>query len=257
MKKHLDFYRAIDRETKYTVEKDPERHPFYTTLLSFIERWDLRNKRCLEIGSSKGLFQDMILDYTGVDVAEGLAHYYHKKYVVISDARLPFLDSHFDGIFTYATHEHIPDLETALEEIVRVLKPGGVCLFAPAWHTRPWFAGGHQVRRFEDLDWKEKLVKCSIPVRDFSLIRWPKIILRRLLHLIAFFWAGATPKPLKYIRLTANYETYWQSDSDACNSLDTFDVILWFRSRKMTCHGYDNLLKALFVRTYALELQKP
>jgi len=257
-KNHLNFYQAVDREKVYAAETDPLHHPFYSTLQRFIEKWDLYDKKCLEIGSAKGLFQDMVQHYTGVDVAENLSDYYHKKYVVIADARLPFPNESFEGIFTYATHEHIPDLETALQEIVRVLAPGGVCLFAPAWHTRPWFAEGYQVRPFSDLPLKGKLIKISISLRDFALVRWPKVLLKRLLGLVLFaFDRGGRLRPLKYKKLKANYEVFWQSDSDACNSLDPFDVILWFRSRRIICHGYQNLLKALYVRTIALELQKP
>ena len=253
----LSFYQTIDREKIYTVETEPRSHPFYAILRPFIEKWNLHEKKCLEIGSAKGLFQDVIIDYTGVDVAESLSTYYHKRYEVVSDARLPFSDESFDGIFTYATHEHIPDLETALQEIVRVLKPGGVCLFAPAWHTRPWFSQGYQVRPYSTLTWTESAVKLAIPFRDFILIRWPVVFLRRLMRLVVFCVDRGRARDLQYKKLKANYEIFWQSDSDACNSLDPFDIILWFRSRKFICHGYENLLKALFVRTFALELQRP
>ncbi|MBN4073580.1 class I SAM-dependent methyltransferase [Mariprofundus ferrooxydans] len=140
------FYENIDRNAVYTVENDPENHPFYPILVPFIERWHLQHgKKCLEVGSSKGLFQNLVDDYTGVDIAESLRHHYVKNFVVASDETLPFPDDHFDAIFTYATHEHIPQLESALNEIFRVLRPRGVVLFSPAWHTRSWFAGGYAV----------------------------------------------------------------------------------------------------------------
>lgn len=253
----LTFYNKVDRENVYTIEANLSLHSFNPILRNFIQKWQLFEKKCLEIGSSKGLFQDMVHDYTGVDVAGNLASHYHKKYVVVSDARLPFPDNSFDAIFTYATHEHIPDIETALEEIVRILKPGGVCLFAPAWHTRPWFAKGYQIRPFGTLSIKEKFIKVSIPFRDCILFRWPLVFLRRVARLVIFIINPGKTRKLKYKKLNANYETYWQSDSDACNSFDPFDVIIWFRSRKFTCHGYEKLFKALFVRAFALELQKP
>lgn len=259
-KRHQDnvsFYNTIDRETIYTIERDCREHPFSLMLTPFIERRHLKDKKCLEIGSSKGLFQDSVADYTGVDVAESLRKHYHKPYYVVSAARLPFPDNNFDAIFTYATHEHIPDVETALEEIIRVLKPGGVCLFAPAWHTRPWFAGGYQVRPYSDLSFAGKLVKLSIPIRDSVLIRWPLVLLRRMARLCRYLFSAGGPVPLRYRKLKANYETFWQSDSDACNSLDSFDVILWFRSRGFICHGHENPIRMILARTHGLELQKP
>ena len=256
-KKRTSYYENIDRQCSYAAENEPDRHAFYNALLEYIERWDLKSKKLLEIGSGKGLFQDLVDDYTGVDIAESLSSYYHKKYVVVSGGKLPFNDETFDAVFTYATHEHIPELETALVEIARILKPGGVCLFAPAWHTRPWFTQGYQVRSYSELSMKEKFIKFTIPLRDCVLIRWPRIIMRRIVHLIMYSLSLNHPVLLKYKKLEANYEVFWQSDSDACNSIDPFDVILWFRSRKFICHSYQNLARALFVRTYALELQKP
>lgn len=253
------FYENINRDTTYTIENLPEEHPFYSILIPFLEKWRCKSKRCLEIGCSKGLFQNFVDDYTGVDIAPSLSKYYSgsKKFVHTPDERLPFQDNEFDVVFTYATHEHIPELETALNEIIRVLKPGGICLFAPAWHTRSWFAQGYQVRPYSDLSLREKLIKFSIPFREFVLFRWPMVISKRLMRLIGFLLSNGKPLPLKYKRLNANYEFFWQSDSDACNSLDPFDVVLWFKSRGLVCHGYQNLFKSIFIRTYGIEIQKP
>ena len=256
-KENISFYEQINRESVYTVDQDYRKHVFYSMLLPFVERWDLKRKKCLEIGSSKGLFQDIVDDYTGVDIAESLSSYYHKPYRVVRDAHLPFPDQHFDAIFTYATHEHIPDIDKALEEIVRVLKPGGVCLFAPAWHNRPWFAEGLAVRPYSELTLNQKIRKLFIPVRDFVPFRWSTVFLRRLIRLILYLMYYANKRPLRYTKLDANYETFWQSDSDACNSLDPFDVIIWFKARGCICHGFENLLQALFVRTHWLEVFKP
>lgn len=254
----IAFYESIDRENIYTIESDPLKHPFYGFLKEFIDKHNLvKGKKCLEIGSGKGLFQDLVEDYTGVDIVEHLRKYYHKNFVVTEGALLPFSESSFDAIWTYATHEHIPKIETALREIIRVLKPGGVCLFAPAWHTRPWFAEGYQLRSYSELNYKGKLMKLSIPFRDCILVRWPLIFFGRLFRLYRYLFTNKVPIKLHSKKLRANYLKYWQSDSDACNSLDPCDVILWFKSRGIICHGYEKLINILLVRTYALELQKP
>ncbi len=252
-----EFYENIDRESEYAPGDDPVQHPFHELLTTFIDKWNLQQKKCLEIGSAKGLFQDLVVDYTGVDLASSLSKYYHKPFFPVADARLPFPNATFDAVFSYATYEHIPDIDIALEELVRVMKAGAVCLLAPAWHTRAWFADGYSVRPFSDLTFSQKLIKASIPIRDSPLIRYPFVILRRLARLGGYLLGRGRPAVLKHRKLKANYQEYWQSDSDACNSLDPFDVILWFRSRGFVCHGYTNLAKCLLVRTYALELQKP
>jgi SAM-dependent methyltransferase len=250
----LNFYENVNRESAYAGYKHCRTHPLYLHLVPFLERWGLADQKCLEVGSARGLFQDLVQDYTGVDVAAHLAVWYHKPFVVVTDARLPFPDNFFDGVFSHSTHEHIPEVEQALEEIIRVLKPGGVCLFAPAWHTRPWVAEGLKVRPYHDLSLSQRLRKLLIPARECPLVRWPLVLTRRLWR--AWRWRVSSPAPLRYRRLHANYERFWQSDSDACNSLDPFDVILWFRSRGLICHGYEDLLASLLVRTHALEIQK-
>lgn len=45
--------------------------------------------------------------------------------VLYDGAALPFPDSHFDVVVSYAVLEHVQDESQALEEIYRVLKPGG------------------------------------------------------------------------------------------------------------------------------------
>lgn len=251
------FYECIDRNSVYTIENNPTQHPFYPILTQFIDSWDLQHgKKCLEIGSSKGLFQNLVEDYTGVDIAESLACYYTKNFFVTRDETLSFADNYFDAIFTYATHEHIPELEISLEEIFRVLKPGGVVLFAPAWHTRPWFAGGYMVRPYSDFKVWQKIIKFSIPLRNFFLYRYSVVFSRRLINLLGHAFRFGKPVFLKYKKLKANYEIYWQSDSDACNSIDPFDVILWCRARGIQIIGYENLIKSLFFREIGLQLIK-
>jgi SAM-dependent methyltransferase len=254
---YMKFYEDIDRQSVYTTETDVKKHPFYGLLIKFIELWNLNNKKCLEIGSATGLFQDLINNYTGIDIAENLRKYYHKPFFVVTNANLPFPDASFDAVFSYATHEHIPEVEKSMAEIARVLKPGGVCLLAPAWHSRPWFAEGLAVRPYSDLTLSQKIRKFFIPLRDSVLMRWPLVFIRRVIRLIQYLCFRSTPLQLRFKKLDANYTTFWHSDSDACNSLDPFDIILWLRSRGFICFGYESLIRALLVRTQGLQFQKP
>ena len=50
------------------------------------------------------------------------------RFEVADLRRLPFGDGEFDLIVSFETIEHVPDPETVLDELARVLKPGGLLL---------------------------------------------------------------------------------------------------------------------------------
>ena len=55
------------------------------------------------------------------------------------------------------------------------------------------------------------------------------------------FSASFGPTRLHYHRLEPNYDTYWQPDSDAVNSIDPHEAMLWFTSRGDECLNCDML----------------
>lgn len=222
------FYEVIDRDVTYTPWTQADKHSAYKPLIKFVDEFHLENKKCLEIGSSKGLFQDLVKDYTGIDVSKKLGKYYHKKYVILDDTYLfPFDNESFDAIWSWAVHEHIPDLQSSLEEIVRVLKKGGILFFAPAWNCRSWAAQGYPVRSYLDLTLYGKIIKFSILFRDSTVYKILTKILVRLLRFIIYRLTNKYKK-IKYRKLNANYEKFRMSDSDACNSIDPYDLFYGF-----------------------------
>ncbi|MDQ1634482.1 MAG: hypothetical protein QOJ32_1291 [Frankiaceae bacterium] len=68
----------------------------------------------------------------------------------VADAeRLPFDDDSFDLVVGHAVLHHIPDLDTTVREILRVLKPGGRFVFA----GEPTRHGDFLARRLSRLTW--------------------------------------------------------------------------------------------------------
>ena len=150
---YKQFYKEIDRDNIYSAGLNVNEHSFYSRLLKFISEYNVHDKKVLEIGSGNGRFQDVFEDYTGIDVSEQLRRFYHKPFFVVEDGhKYPFKDETFDFIFTYAVFEHIPDINLALKEMMRVTKKGGYILFNPAWQCRPWAANGYQVRPYSDFE---------------------------------------------------------------------------------------------------------
>lgn len=233
----------------------PDQHRIYKALKSFISDHNLDRLRCLEIGSSGGMFQDMVPDYHGTDIAHSLAKHYRKPYSVAEGTRYPFPDASFDAIWTIAVFEHIPHLQEAMSEIKRLLKPGGVILFAPAWQCRSWAADGYEVRPYSDFGLYGRIVKASIPIRDSLLWRGAMTLPKRIIRHLAFI-AGLKPKFLRYKKIKPNYEKFWVSDADACNHIDPHDAVLWFESNGFTCLSHPLHLKALLIRNSHLILRK-
>jgi SAM-dependent methyltransferase len=249
-----DQGRAANYSNEHVVTQAAQ-HGRYRELSAFIRHYHLQHARCLEIGSGIGLFQDMVEDYWGTDVAYALARCYHKPYRVAECERYPFDDAMFDAIWTITAFEHIPGLQAALLELVRLLKPGGVLLFAPAWQCRSWAANGYAVRPYSDFNWQGKLVKSSIWLRNHLLWRCACVFPKRALRQ-AQYSLGCSNRQIRYRQLRANYATYWTSDSDACNSIDPHDAILWFLAHGFACLSHPNPLAAFFVRTGSLVFQK-
>lgn len=256
-RRYRSFY---DERRRETYGEDYERmraedHPHYAVLRAFIEEFELRDKKCLEIGSSGGFFQDMVEDYWGTDIAHSLARHYHKPYRVTVGPRFPFDDGMFDAIWTINVYEHIPGLNEAMLEIERLLKPGGVVLFAPAWQCRPWAADGYGIRPYRELDWRGRVTRATIPLRDSVLWRLAWLLPKRVWRHVGFLLGRRFPQ-IRFRRLNPNYEVFWQSDSDACNSIDPHDAILWFLSHGFACVSRPTNLAVFTVRTGALVFRK-
>lgn len=253
---YKDFYENIDRENTYTKATSPEEHRAYNSIISFVKKYGLTGRKVLEIGSSKGLFQDIVADYTGIDVAQSLRRYYRKPFFTVNpDGTYPFEDESFDGVWTWAVFEHIPDVNLALSELARVTRKGGHVFFCPAWQCRSWAAQGYPVRPYSDFNWWGKIVKVSIPVRNSISWRALRIFPKRLVQQ-ALFILGMRPKQLRHKKLMPNYEKFWMSDSDAVNSIDPHDAILWFVSNGFKCLNYPTNLSAFLVKTGPLIFKK-
>jgi SAM-dependent methyltransferase len=83
--------------------------------------------------------------------------------------RLPFADNSFDRIIASEVMEHVPDDLCALEELTRVLRPGGtIAITIPAWfpekvcwkitdqYHAPFVPGGH-VRIYTEEELRQKM----------------------------------------------------------------------------------------------------
>ena len=203
-------------------------------MADFAERYGLKHKTVLEVGAGSGLLQDIVPQYTALDISPHARRFFHKPFVQASATSMPFPDSIFDGLWSIWVLEHIPNPERALLEMRRVVKPGGYLFLYPYFEVDRYASRGFRVRPYSDLDWGGKLIKATIPVADSKIFHYLQAHQIRLLRSLGAR-LGHGPARLHFIRLTPSYEEYWVADSDATTSLTFHELYLWFRTRGDVC----------------------
>ncbi len=242
-----------DIESSYNLRIEPteaqKQDTHWRGVSAFVERYQLHDKRVLEVGAGSGELQDIVDNYVGLDLSSTARRFFHKPFVQGSATALPFRDGEFDAIWTVTVLEHIPEPELALREMRRVLKDDGLLYLAPAWQCNSWAADGYSVRPYSDFGLAGKINKASIPLRQSVAYRALYTFPIRFIRLLQVGLLGEQPSKFRYNALTPNYEKYWTSDADAAASMDPYEAILWHTSRGDEILNYEGALSQFFIRT--------
>lgn len=173
--------------------------------------------------------------------------------------QLSFSDSSFDGVYTWAALEHVPNPHRAFCEIDRVLRAGGCALIAPAWNCRSWTVSKLKDRPYADLNWSEKIQKATIPMREHIIFRASRSVLQRLMGEIRLL--GKQCLPLDFRELKPRWdliEKYGHiSDDDAVAEIDPHAGICFFLSRGYEVISHPGLIKRLGARHEPVIVRKP
>jgi ubiquinone/menaquinone biosynthesis C-methylase UbiE len=89
--------------------------------------------RVLEAGCGTGLVMDRVrwrgtTDLFGIDLSAGMlavARQHRSRVAQASVTALPFRDASFDVAYSFKVLAHVPDIGMALQEMARVVRPGG------------------------------------------------------------------------------------------------------------------------------------
>ena len=84
--------------------------------------------RLLDFGCGNKPYEDLfdVQEYIGLDIEEsGHSHKNEQVDIYYNGKTIPFDDNHFDSILSVEVFEHLFNLEQILNELHRVLKPGG------------------------------------------------------------------------------------------------------------------------------------
>jgi ubiquinone/menaquinone biosynthesis C-methylase UbiE len=130
-----------------------ETHDKYTVPKNDFPSWVLEtldwkgDEVILDLGAGIGIYYSRLLammpntTYYAIDISHKMLknHPSDSEFLTLSNAmRLPYKDDSFDVIMANHMLYHIPDIDAAIKEIRRVLKPNGTVLIATnSIHTMP------------------------------------------------------------------------------------------------------------------------
>lgn len=145
---------------------------------------ELDGKQVLEVGSGAGGHSALFASYgarmTSIDLTPSRAVATARKFGLLGDRadgciaanadaeNLPFADDTFDIVYSNGVLHHSPDTERTMEEVYRVLKPGGTavimlyCKSSWGYWVNYWFCAGLlQGKMFGDPNWLGKVTEWS------------------------------------------------------------------------------------------------
>lgn len=228
---HIDFYKKNQRYTKLLRDSDPRQFQSFPSLCAsqaFHEKYEqaLRRARTpgsviLDVGCGVGQVVRSLAEAGfqahGVDVSEtNLIHAreYPGQFHLYDGHTLPFPDHAVDAVGAFNVLEHIEDPVALLDEMDRVLRPGGCMVI-----SSPNF--------FRVLGWRD-----YHPHMRGLLQKWrnAKDIYR---HFKSY---AADPKTLIFERMTPIQCEPFQCDDDAIVATNAADFRQYFRIR-----NYENI----------------
>jgi SAM-dependent methyltransferase len=222
------------------------------------------NDTVVEIGAGLGELHLVHKNWMGFEYSTTAIELARQTYgpslkIFEGDARnLPIASGSVDFAFSFATFEHIPEVEKAFFEIERIIKPGGVAMLAPAWNCRAWTVKKLQQRPYQDLTATQKIGKFLIPLRDNLLFRMicsmPSRVLREVKLLCGM------PIYLDYTKLEPDF-TLWEkyphiSDDDAFVSMDAHAALAYFVFKKWEVLSHGSIWKRLTCRGNEIVVRK-
>lgn len=135
--------KAYNKIKKYYDDYGPwyhnERIAGYYSFINDIETSAVHdygiNKKTLEIGCGTGIILSKVSKFAketwGIDLSSAMLQKARELGLNVKEANavdIPFKDNEFDVTYSFKVLAHIPEVVKAIDEIVRVTKPAGICI---------------------------------------------------------------------------------------------------------------------------------
>jgi ubiquinone/menaquinone biosynthesis C-methylase UbiE len=193
MTKGLQFDEAL-RESMEMAYRTPDIESVRAEVVKVL---DVRSgEDVLDIGSGPGFLAKDLADCVGsegslcgVDVAETMveagrrlcAHQPWVEFRIGDAMSLPVPDASFDVVVSTQVYEYVLDLEGALSEFGRVLRPGGRGLILDTdWAAPYWSATEPTIRDRIIEAWTEHCAQAAVPMRLSNAIRSADLEIQRI-----------------------------------------------------------------------------
>jgi ubiquinone/menaquinone biosynthesis C-methylase UbiE len=139
---HYETQRYFNKVVSY--QESGLKNKYLTNYVNFVRRYVRLGSKILDLACGAGLSSHMLSKYykvTGVDLSKPLLNYAKKHFknikFEVQDARkLLFKDNTFDATMACGFIEHINQVDTVLNEMLRVTRKNGyVILVSPNWFS--------------------------------------------------------------------------------------------------------------------------
>jgi len=136
-----NFSRMVDGAMYNRQAREKKAKTMLAIMHDYLEATSTSSLRLLDVGSSTGIIANYLADHflqvTGIDIDKEAINFaaetFQKPNLEFKTddlMKLSFSDETFDVVICTQIYEHVPDAQTMIKEICRVLKPGGICYFA-------------------------------------------------------------------------------------------------------------------------------
>jgi ubiquinone/menaquinone biosynthesis C-methylase UbiE len=177
-------------------EIEVERYTYQDHIPTILNNLDWKGKKVLEIGTGVGTDARKMIssgaEYYGINVDAGSCKLTRQALElfkapgileVMNATSVEFSDKTFDTVYTFGVLHHIPDVDKAISEIHRVLKPGGKLLFMV--YNRSSINYQIEIRYLRR--WILRLLQVPRVITLFSLLGFPRDKLVRHVDLFNSF----------------------------------------------------------------------